>query len=41
LSTHFIKEPRGVFYAVLISQVVAAGLSYYLFKKGRWKRVKV
>jgi len=41
LSQHFIIEPRAIFYAILASQVVASVLSYYLFKKGRWKTVKV
>ena len=41
LSKYYIKEPRAIFYAILISQVVAAALSYYLFKKGKWKTVKV
>ncbi|ASU34007.1 MATE family efflux transporter [Mucilaginibacter xinganensis] len=41
LSKYYIKEPKGVFYAILVSQVVAAALSYFLFKKGSWKTVKV
>ena len=41
LSQYYIKEPRGIFYAILIAQVVAASLGYYLFKKGKWKTVKV
>lgn len=41
LAEHYVKEPRGVFYAILMSQLVAATLSYKLFKKGRWKTVKV
>ncbi|MGZ3871361.1 MAG: MATE family efflux transporter [Mucilaginibacter sp.] len=41
MSKYYIKEPRAIFYAILISQFVAALLSFYLFKKGRWKTVKV
>ncbi|MES2110230.1 MAG: MATE family efflux transporter [Bacteroidota bacterium] len=41
LAENYIKEPRGVFYAVLLSQLVAATLGYTLFKRGRWKTVKV
>jgi putative MATE family efflux protein len=41
LSKYYIMEPRAIFYAILISQFVAAGLSFYLFKKGKWKVVKV
>lgn len=41
LSKLYLKEPSAIFYAILISQVVAAVLSYYLFKKGRWKTVNV
>jgi putative MATE family efflux protein len=41
LGEYYIKEPRGIFYAVLLSQLVAATLGYTLFKKGRWKTVKV
>lgn len=41
LAEHYIREPRGVFYAILLSQLVAATLAYALFKKGRWKMVKV
>lgn len=41
LAEKYIMEPRGVFYAILVSQLVAASLSYTLFKKGRWKTVKV
>jgi putative MATE family efflux protein len=41
LSTYYIKEPRAIFVAILISQCVAAALSVYLFKRGKWKMVKV
>ena len=41
LAERYIREPRGVFFAILISQLVAATLSYTLFKRGRWKTVKV
>jgi len=41
LSQHYIKEPRGIFIAIVISQFVTALLAYYLFKRGGWKRVKV
>jgi len=41
LSQHYIKEPKGVFIAIVIAQVVTALLSYVLFKNGRWKKVKV
>ncbi len=41
LSSYYIKEPRGIFIAILTSQFVTAGLSFYLFRKGKWKTVKV
>lgn len=41
LSKYYIHEPRAIFYAILMSQLVAATLSYFLFKKGRWKTVKI
>jgi len=41
LSKHFFREPRAVFYSILIAQFVSAALSFYLFKKGSWKTVKV
>jgi putative MATE family efflux protein len=41
LSQHTFKEPKGVFIAIIISQFLVAFMSLYLFKKGRWKVVKV
>jgi len=41
LCKYVIVEPRAIFYAILASQIIASCLSYYLFKKGRWKTVKV
>ena len=41
LSQYYIKEPKAIFIAILISQFVAAALSLYLFRKGKWKTVKV
>jgi putative MATE family efflux protein len=41
LSKYYIKEPKAIFIAIVISQFVTALLSLYLFKKGRWKTVKV
>ncbi len=41
LSQHYIREPKAIFITILITQVVAAALSFYLFKKGKWKTVKV
>lgn len=41
LSQHYIREPKGIFIAIVISQFVTALLAYYLFKRGAWKRVKV
>jgi putative MATE family efflux protein len=41
LSQHTFKEPRGVFYAIVITQFLSAMLSLYLFKQGKWKTVKV
>src|SRR5665213_3555243 len=41
LSQYYIQEPRGVFFAIIISQIVTAALSLYLFKQGKWKLVKV
>ncbi len=41
LSKYYIKEPKAVFIAIVISQFVTALLSLYLFKRGRWKTVKV
>ena len=41
LSQYYIKEPKGIFIAILVSQLVSAALSYYLFKRGTWKKVKI
>jgi putative MATE family efflux protein len=41
LSQYYIKEPKAIFITILISQFVTALLSFYLFKKGKWKLVKV
>lgn len=41
LSQYFIKQPKGIFIAILISAFVTAALSFYLFRRGRWKTVKV
>lgn len=41
LSQYFIKEPKAIFIAIVISQFVTALLSFYLFRKGRWKTVKI
>ena len=41
LSHRYIRAPLGIFIAIVISQFVTAVLSYYLFKRGGWKRVKV
>ena len=41
LSHRYIRAQLGIFIAIVISQFVTAVLSYYLFKRGGWKRVKV
>ena len=41
LSQYYIKEPKAIFITILISQFVTALLSFYLFKRGKWKLVKV
>jgi len=41
LSQYYIREPMGIFIAIVISQFVTAVLAYYLFKRGKWKLVKV
>jgi putative MATE family efflux protein len=41
LSKYYIKEPLGIFIAIIISQCCTALLSYVLFKKGSWKKVKI
>jgi putative MATE family efflux protein len=41
LSQHIFKEPKGVFIAIIISQFLSALMSWYLFKQGKWKTVKV
>jgi putative MATE family efflux protein len=41
LSQYVIKEPKAIFIAILISQFITAALSFYLFRRGRWKMVKV
>ncbi|HTD98141.1 MAG TPA: MATE family efflux transporter [Mucilaginibacter sp.] len=41
LSQQTFKAPIGVFIAIIIAQVLSALMSLYLFKKGRWKVVKV
>ncbi|MDR3694935.1 MATE family efflux transporter [Mucilaginibacter sp.] len=41
LSQYYIKEPKAIFIAIVISQFVTAALSFYLFRRGKWKLVKV
>ncbi len=41
LSQYYIREPKAIFITIVISQLVAASVSVYLFKKGRWKTIKV
>jgi len=41
LSQYYIHEPKGIFFAIVLSQIVTAALSLYLFKRGSWKMVKV
>jgi putative MATE family efflux protein len=41
LSQYYIREPKGIFIAIVISQFVTALLAYYLFKRGKWKMIKV
>jgi putative MATE family efflux protein len=41
LSQHIFKEAKGVFIAIIISQFLSALMSWYLFKQGKWKTVKV
>jgi putative MATE family efflux protein len=41
LSKWYIHQPKGIFFAIVISQMITAGLSLYLFTKGKWKLVKV
>ena len=41
LSKYYIQEPLGIYYAILISQFVAALLSFVLFRRGSWKKVKL
>ncbi|MDF2430579.1 MAG: hypothetical protein JWP44_210 [Mucilaginibacter sp.] len=41
LSTYYIREPKAIFLAIVISQFVTALLSFILFKRGSWKKIKV
>lgn len=41
LSQYYIREPKAIFITIVVSQLVAASVSVYLFKKGRWKTIKV
>jgi putative MATE family efflux protein len=41
LSHYYLHEPKSIFIAILISQFVTAVFSYFLFKRGSWKTVKV
>ncbi|HEY2582490.1 MAG TPA: MATE family efflux transporter [Mucilaginibacter sp.] len=41
LSQYYIREPKAIFIAIVASEFVTALLSFYLFKKGGWKTVKV
>lgn len=41
LSQQTFKAPIGVFIAILIAQALSAVMSLYLFKRGKWKLVKV
>jgi len=41
LTKYYIQSPNGIFIAIVISQFITALLSYFLFKRGKWKLVKV
>jgi putative MATE family efflux protein len=41
LSQYYIREPKAIFIAIVVSQFITAVLSLYLFKKGTWKLVKI
>jgi putative MATE family efflux protein len=41
ISHYYIKEPMGIFIAIIITECFTAALAYVLFKRGSWKRVKI
>ena len=41
LSNPMGYETNGVFYAIALAQVIAAGISAYLFNQGKWKHIQV
>jgi Na+-driven multidrug efflux pump len=41
LSTELLRSPNGIFIAILAAETVMVGFAYYVFRRGRWKLVKV
>lgn len=41
LAVHFNMGPTGAFAAIPSAEVVLAGIAWYYFKRGNWKKVKV
>jgi Na+-driven multidrug efflux pump len=41
LSTHFLKGPEGVYWAILIAETSLTITVFMLFRKGKWKTVKI
>ncbi|HVM89095.1 MAG TPA: MATE family efflux transporter [Puia sp.] len=33
--------PKGVFYAIIIAETVLAAVAFIIFRKGRWKKIKI
>ena len=33
--------PRGVFIAILLAEVLVAGIGVWVFRKGHWREVRV
>jgi putative MATE family efflux protein len=41
MSKYYLHEPKSIFISIVISGAVIAGVSFLLFKRGKWKMVKV
>ncbi|MDB5230915.1 MAG: family efflux transporter [Chitinophagaceae bacterium] len=41
LIKYFLNDPRAVFISIIAAETLMAVISVYLFKKGKWKTVKV
>jgi len=41
LAENYNWGPEGIFWAIIIAETILATISIYIFRKGKWKSVKV